>query len=605
MSRTRLFGTVRQIAREHARATGTITPRLSRRAFLASAGAASAALVLPRRAAGSPRPRVAIIGAGISGLASALSLVDAGIDADVSVYEASNRIGGRMFSSTPAIGGGGYWDENQVTEWCGELIDSGHTVIRDLAQRFGLVLDDLPATAPSGSTTVYFFGGQYYSYAQANADFAPVFTAVKTDLESAIPATKADGTPNDDGTVLWNAITDAGKALDSMSVYDWIESRVPGGHTSNMGKLLDEAYSSEFGADTSEQSALNITLLLGGIGAGDPFVPFGLSDERYHIRGGNQLLPLAIAADLRSRIGTDVVKFSHRLVKIAKSGEDAVTLTFKVIRLGQVFTAENRFDAVILALPFPVLADSVDFTEAGFDARKTTAITELGRGLCSKLQLQFTSRLWNQPGPWGVDNGEETFSDNGAQCSWHVTRGQPGVSGIRNSYTGGAPTVQRANSAPVAFARVNNSTWSAAIGDLATQFLAQSEQIFPGISALYNGKAALSIPHLDSNFKLSYAFWKVGQYQAFAGYERAPQGRIFFAGEHTSVNFQGFMEGGAAEGIRAAQEVETLLSPSRKSGCQCEVAPTERRSSVPAAAIAAGTAALLVARHVTTTSSNE
>ena len=30
---------------------------------------------------------------------------------------------------------------------------------------------------------------------------------------------------------------------------------------------------------------------------------------------------------------------------------------------------------------------------------------------------------------------------------------------------------------------------------------------------------------------------------------------MFFAGEHTSIDFQGFMEGGASEGVRAAQEI--------------------------------------------------
>jgi monoamine oxidase len=34
-----------------------------------------------------------------------------------------------------------------------------------------------------------------------------------------------------------------------------------------------------------------------------------------------------------------------------------------------------------------------------------------------------------------------------------------------------------------------------------------------------------------------------------------PQGAIHFAGEHTSQDFQGFMEGGAAEGVRAAKEI--------------------------------------------------
>ena len=57
--------------------------------------------------------------------------------------------------------------------------------------------------------------------------------------------------------------TDAGVALDQMSVYDWIESRVPGGHKSPFGRLLDFAYNIEYGAETSDQSALNLVYLLG------------------------------------------------------------------------------------------------------------------------------------------------------------------------------------------------------------------------------------------------------------------------------------------------------------------------------------------------------
>jgi monoamine oxidase len=47
----------------------------------------------------------------------------------------------------------------------------------------------------------------------------------------------------------------------------------------------------------------------------------------------------------------------------------------------------------------------------------------------------------------------------------------------------------------------------------------------------------------------------VGQCQAFAGYEGTRQKNIFFAGEHTSLDYQGFMEGAAREGRRAAQEI--------------------------------------------------
>ena len=67
--------------------------------------------------------------------------------------------------------------------------------------------------------------------------------------------------------------------------------------------------------------------------------------------------------------------------------------------------------------------------------------------------------------------------------------------------------------------------------------------------------ATLSTPFRDPNLLCSYSYWKTGQYTAFAGYEGVPQGSIHFAGEHCSQDFQGFMEGGASEGIRAGLEV--------------------------------------------------
>ncbi|MGB8344589.1 MAG: FAD-dependent oxidoreductase, partial [Ktedonobacteraceae bacterium] len=53
----------------------------------------------------------------------------------------------------------------------------------------------------------------------------------------------------------------------------------------------------------------------------------------------------------------------------------------------------------------------------------------------------------------------------------------------------------------------------------------------------------------------SYACWRVGQCTLFGGYEGARQGPIHFAGEHCSVRWQGYMEGAASEGIRAAREI--------------------------------------------------
>ena len=90
--------------------------------------------------------------------------------------------------------------------------------------------------------------------------------------------------------------------------------------------------------------------------------------------------------------------------------------------------------------------------------------------------------------------------------------------------------------------------------------LSRAEPVFPGLGAQWNGKATQSLPHKSPFFGASYAYWRVGQYTAFSGYEGATQGGVLFCGEHTSPDFQGFMEGGASEGKRAAKELALLIN---------------------------------------------
>src|SRR5437667_10684839 len=94
-----------------------------------------------------------------------------------------------------------------------------------------------------------------------------------------------------------------------------------------------------------------------------------------------------------------------------------------------------------MAIPFSVLRtllnNSHAYRAAGFDSLKQTAIQQLGYGTNSKLHLQFQSRLWNTSGPWGISTGY-TFSDDGYQNCWDVSRGQAGARGILVNYTGGS-----------------------------------------------------------------------------------------------------------------------------------------------------------------------
>ncbi len=494
----------------------------SRRAFIAGAAAGTAALALPGRAhAAAANPSIAIIGGGIAGLTCALTLLDRGIES--TVFEASDRIGGRMFSNRT-----GYWAAGQVSEWGGELIDSGHTTVRGLAARFGLPVDDLfTAHAPGADDTYHVLGG-YYAKHQADLDFEAIARAVRNDLHAAPFPT------------LFDSYTAGGASLDQLSVYDWIESRVPGGHASPFGQVLDIAYNIEYGAESTDQSCLNLLYLLAYQPSPQTMMIFGESDERYHVRGGNQQVPEAIAAYLGERVVT-----GHRLACIRETAGGRYQLS--LVRAGQ--TVEQTFDHVVLALPFA--AYTFEYQQAGFDALKRQAITQLGRGHNGKLQLQFNQRNWIGTGPWpGVSNGS-SFSDTGYQASWDATRKQAGTPGILNLYSGGRVTDAMRTTTAFATAADARVRTDAQIG------LAQIAPVYPGLS--WNGKATQSLWHKAPLFNASYSFYKPGQYTTFAGYEGAAQGGVYFCGEHTSIDFQGFMEGGAVTGATTAKELRQAI----------------------------------------------
>jgi len=501
--------------------------RLTRREFLTGSAALGAAVMFGGRLAfpnlaHAAEARIAIVGGGIAGLTAALTLADKGVAS--TVYESSAaRVGGRMFTDRS-----GYWADGQITEWGGELIDTGHKTVQFLAQRFKLKLVDLVGAEPNGSEPTYFFFGAYYPKAQADRDFKAVHQALSRDTWAAsYPTTFDINTPE-------------GIELDNTSVYDWIESRVPGGHDSPMGQLLDVAYDIEFGAPTSDQSSLNLIYLLGYNASPGNFAVFGGSDERYRILTGNQSLPEAI----RDALPSGAVQPGWRMRSIAQSG-GAYSLVFDTPVGRRTVTADH----VILAFHFGVLR-RLDFRRAGFDARKVQAIEQLGLGHNGKLNVQFIDRLWNADGPWPAISNGESYSDTGYQNTWDVTRGQGGTHGILVDYTGGNVTDSISASGP--FTRASES---AQVTAAAQAFLEQLKPVYPGIGSRWNGRASLSLPHLDPNYNCSYSYWRVGQYHTIGGYEGVRQGNVHFAGEHTSVDFQGWMEGGAITGVRAANEV--------------------------------------------------
>jgi monoamine oxidase len=466
-------------------------------------------------------PHIAIVGAGIAGLNAALTLQDAGLSC--TLYEASSRVGGRMHSDATT------WDGKIVTELCGEFIDSNHDTLHNLIRRFGLNTVHLGQFGIHRNQSITYLNNKYRSSEEMAREFQPIVPILLQQADDAgFPTTHT-------------SYTKEGYRLDHMSCVEWIERYVPGGHDSLVGHMLSTACTGFYGMGAQAQSALNLIYMYAPRISNNRLTTTGAMRGSVKIAGGNQHLPLAIAHSLPQ----ESLKLQHQLVSITRNSNNTITLSFTTAHGPTTVTCDHA----ILALPFSTLRH-VDYSRAGFDALKQTSIAQLGYGTISKLFLQFDKRYWYENGPWPRADSGFIITDLDIQVVWDTTAEEAHTGGVLVDYSGGA--FGAAYSPPAPYTTTNDSEL---IQHYAHHCLAQLEHVFPGISAHYTGTAALSYPTGDPYLLGSYSCWAVGQYTQFAGYERVRQGPIHFAGEHCSIEAQGYMEGAAREGARAAREI--------------------------------------------------
>jgi monoamine oxidase len=491
----------RSVQRLH-RSFASDSVRASRAGFIAGAAALTAA---PLRAFARAPQRVVIVGAGVAGLLCAYRLHAAGVASRV--FEASERIGGRTWTLR------GFFADGQIVEHGGEFISLGQKATRELATELGLQLVNLNKDEPGQD--VYFIDGSLYTVAEAKADYAHVYGPLHA-------ATRAAGYPT-----TYQTFTENGYALDHMSVTDWVRAHVPGGTDSKIGRLLIVTCEQEYGGDASVQSALNLMYLMGF----ENRHAFDLdgTNEALHIVGGNDQLAASMAAALPE--GT--VTTRSPLVALRESADGSYRCTFD--RGGSAF--EISADRVCLAIPFTTLR-AVDTSGVRFSRLKRIAIDDLPMGTNAKLHLQFRRRLWNDQGYDG-----STYTQFPYQCSWDVSAGQAGKAGILVGFPGGHRGVLPA------------PAHGPAPGAIARSYLADFDRVYPGIAAEWTGTAYLDVWAHDPWHLGSYSYYGVGNYTTFAGIEGVSEGNVFFAGEQTSYDYQGYINGAVVSGERVAREI--------------------------------------------------
>ncbi|MFO7179241.1 MAG: NAD(P)/FAD-dependent oxidoreductase [Pseudomonadota bacterium] len=493
------------------RSTGDTSIRLPRRNVL---GVGLAGL-LPFGCAEEPPPaigpapptthRIVIVGAGLAGLHCAYRLRQASVE--VTVYEANDRIGGRILTARNLFQLPATLATRSACELGAEYIGTYDAAMHALAAELGVELEEnAPQTGITGR--IFYAGGQRIEEQVVHEELALVHEAAVHALE------EADLDP------------DVATELDNTTLAAWLAENVTEG--SALAKLLPASFRTELGLDPERQSARNLVHLVGERPVPTEF--FGQRDNRYRARHGwDELVRRLVNA-----IGPQI-RLESRLLAIEER-DRSFRLTFEKPG-GSGFQVEAEH--VVLALPFSVLRE-VDLSRVRLSQDKREAITTLSYGTAAKLAGAFESRVWRDP---HASSGN-VLSDLSFEQTWDATlaiQNEPtALYGILSAIVAGDAGVRNGERSPE---------------QSYTAFLEELKLLFSMVQDRYVAGSAIRV-HWPSlrHARGSASCYGPGQWR-LRGIEGRREGAVHFCGEHCSVDFPGRLEGAAETGALVAAEI--------------------------------------------------
>jgi len=302
------------------------------------------------------------------------------------------------------------------------------------------------------------------------------------------------------------------KALGSLSVADWMKG------TSLSGEVRQVLVGLR-GFFLADPTNLSLLSLVDQMASGSPG-----KGGMYRIAGGNDRLPEALASILGDRL-----LLRHEVLAVSQS-KSAVRVR---IRAGND-ESWLRSDYLILALP----ATRVRMVDINPDLppEQAAAISTLAYGPVTKTLLQFDCRFWrqrNRPLAYG------TNLPIGAV--WDANEQQKGKAGILCLMAGGTTSA--------ATRKLLSTTGTAGLVR-ALDWLGTTQK---------NLVAMRSVTwEQDPWVQGGYAVFDPRYASTLRSWLARPCGRILFAGEHTSLRWQGYMNGAVESGLRAAAEIQVL-----------------------------------------------
>ncbi len=440
-----------------------------------------------------PAKKILVLGAGLAGLVAGYQLTDAGHE--VTILEAQTMPGGRVRTLREPFSDGLY------AEAGAGRIPNTHALTREWVRMFGLQLDEFYPTTLADLE--YQRGKRLRVPRDGGLDMA----AVPLNLTPEERKLGFSGMKEKYYMPLLRKVW-------SVPPDEW-----PSAEVLPYGEMRLDEYLRRQGASPDAVRYFSIGF------EHDSVLDF-LRDAASHevpkmfkIRGGNDLLPRAIAAELSENIryGAAVVRIEH--------DDKGVRAVFQQAGTHHTVAA----DLLICTLPFTVLR-RVELAPR-FSAEKQRAIDELPYFSVSRVYLQTRTRFWEADGLNGF-----AITDHPMEI-WSPAYGDESPRGLLLSYM--YEDLARRVAAMTPDARV-------------TFGMEEMGKVFPGLREhCETGTSWCWDEHPWSRGAL--CLFAPGQFAHFPHIAK-PEGRVHFAGEHTSP-WPGWMQGAIYSGLRAAREV--------------------------------------------------
>ncbi|ASN07403.1 amine oxidase [Virgibacillus necropolis] len=455
--------------------------------------------------------KVTIIGAGMAGLVAASLLKDAGHH--VTILEGNNRIGGRIYTVREPFTPGNYLDMGAMR------FPETHPLVLEYIQKFDLPTNLFINTSANdllfvnGILTTAAYYEKYPDVLQFPLPPEEQGKTARDLLLSAVqPFLNLYNNSNPEQQELLR------KKFDRYSFDDFLRFNPLGNSlSSNAIRKIKVVLGI---AGFPEYSFVDILLDIVG-------TVFDKDMKYYEVTGGNDLLPKSFFPQLQGNI-----LFNQKVNQIIQK-EDGVTVTACDLSTGDF----HGFDAdyTIVTVPYSVFQFIDVYPYHSFSYKKWKVIRELNFVSSVKIGLEFKSKFWEEAGVGNI------ITDFPTRYTYNPSHdiGVEGPGVMLASYSWGH----------------NAMLWNS---------LDEEGRICEALDGLYKiyGDQVYTEFLQGATFSWSQNQFSAGCFTLFTPNQASdfgdaiflPEGRVHFAGEHTS-SFHGWVEGAIESGIRSAYEV--------------------------------------------------